>query len=138
MLYYLHTEVNCCMNSNNFGSCLRDIRRLRKYTQEEISAKLNMSRQAYANYEQGRCIPTIRMLLQMSQALNYNLLIFFISENFKPTPNEINIFQQNRNHSNYMLSEEYTLCKLYSELSPMERIRIINDMIIRLEETKDI
>lgn len=50
--------------------------RLRKefnYTQKQIGRKLNISRQAYSNYERGKRIPDISMLLQLADIYGVTL-----------------------------------------------------------------
>lgn len=61
------------MVHENFGKKLKQIRRIAGYTQKNISMQLNISRQAYSNYEQGRCIPPPDILAELSILLNTNL-----------------------------------------------------------------
>ena len=45
---------------------LRRLRTENNYTQEQIGEKLNISRQAYSNYETGKRIPDIDMLIRIA------------------------------------------------------------------------
>lgn len=50
--------------------------RLRKaynYTQQQIGDKLNISRQAYSNYERGKRVPDIGMLLRLADIYGVSL-----------------------------------------------------------------
>lgn len=45
-----------------FGSNLKSARRRALLTQEELAAKIDMSRYAVTLYEQGRCLPSAKVL----------------------------------------------------------------------------
>ncbi len=66
------------MSKEDFGPRLKQFRRYRHLTQNDISKLLNISRQAYSNYEQGRCLPPPDTLADLSIILNTNLFISFI------------------------------------------------------------
>ena len=61
------------MSYEDFGLRLKQFRRHQKLTQKDISELLNISRQAYSNYEQGRCLPPPNTLADLSCILNANL-----------------------------------------------------------------
>lgn len=63
------------MSHESFGLCLKEIRLSRNITQKELSEQLHISRQAYSNYEQGRCVPSIQTLAKLSILLEENLFI---------------------------------------------------------------
>lgn len=116
-------EVNPSMIQEEFGLRLRKIRRFRKLTQKEISKQLNISRQAYSNYEQGRCLPPPDTLADMSILLNTNLFILFINDavnqhNFKPLKQDYEIPPD----------EQDSLLNLYSKMSPESRSNILQYM----------
>ena len=52
---------------------LRRLRTENNYTQEQISEKLNISRQAYSNYETGKRIPAIDMLIRIADIYEVTL-----------------------------------------------------------------
>lgn len=123
-------EVSISMNSNDFASLLQMLRRRNNYTQEELSKKLNISRQAYSNYEQGRCFPSINVLIDMSIILRSNLLCFFIKNS--------RLFDPNSNVNQSYVSEEETtvLNFLYQALSPLDKIKVITGMLDYIEESE--
>ena len=52
---------------------LHRLRTENNYTQEQISEKLNISRQAYSNYETGKRIPDIDMLIRIADIYEVTL-----------------------------------------------------------------
>lgn len=64
-----------------FGLCLKLSRRRLLLTQKEVSDYLKISRQAYCNYELGRCLPTPDTILDLSCFLGINLNNSFILYN---------------------------------------------------------
>ncbi len=64
------------MNKINISTLLKNIRIARNYTQQDIGAILNLSRQGYARYEQGNCSPSLRMLEELSDFYNISLDYF--------------------------------------------------------------
>mgnify|MGYP006072789397 FL=1 len=55
---------------------VENLRRLRdehNYTQFQLSKKLNISRQAYSNYETGKRVPDIETLLRVSDIYGISL-----------------------------------------------------------------
>lgn len=52
---------------------LRRLREEHHYTQEQISEKLNISRQAYSNYETGSRVPNIDILIHLSDIYKTSL-----------------------------------------------------------------
>lgn len=61
------------MKIDIFTQNLRVLRLSKKYTQEEMGAKLNIQRQTYCNYENGRRLPNIEMLMRISKILGVSL-----------------------------------------------------------------
>lgn len=52
---------------------LRRLRTENNYTQEQIGEKLNISRQAYSNYETGKRVPDIDMLIRIADIYGVTL-----------------------------------------------------------------
>lgn len=52
---------------------MRRLRTENNYTQEQIGEKLNISRQAYSNYETGKRIPDIDMLIRIADIYEVTL-----------------------------------------------------------------
>lgn len=83
------------MSYEDFGLRLKLIRRYHKLTQNDISKQLNISRQAYSNYEQGRCLPPPDTLAKICILLNTNLFSYFIQD-FSKTNLSIHMKNQSR------------------------------------------
>ena len=66
------------MIPNEFGSILKDSRRNKHLTQTEIAKLLNISRQAYCNYELGRCCPPVDKLADLCVVLDTDLFSVFL------------------------------------------------------------
>lgn len=49
------------------------LRKAYKYTQKQVADKLNISRQAYSNYERGKRIPDISMLIRLADIYGVTL-----------------------------------------------------------------
>lgn len=56
-----------------FNKRLRELRLERKMSQEELAKKLNISRQAIANWETERGEPSISFLLQLAEFFNVSM-----------------------------------------------------------------
>ena len=61
---------------------LRNLRRRHNFTQLQISSRLNISRQAYSNYETGKSNPDLDTLLKIAEVLETDVdgLIFVNTE----------------------------------------------------------
>jgi len=57
----------------NFGENLREIRKQRKMTQEDLAELLNVSRQAVSKWESGEGYPETEKLLILSKELNISI-----------------------------------------------------------------
>lgn len=64
--YENETEVNVMI----FSEKLQILRKSKGFTQEELSEKLNVSRQAVAKWESGQAYPDILNLIQISELMN--------------------------------------------------------------------
>lgn len=107
------------MSYEDFGLRLKKFRRYRKLTQKDISKLLNISRQAYSNYEQGRCLPPPNTLADLSCILNANLFIIFIQASSYAN---LRLFE----HQNISEEESKTLIDIYSRLPLDKRIQVLN------------
>lgn len=57
----------------NFGVQIKNLRKERKLTQEQMAGQLGVSRQAVSNWENDRNLPDIEMLILMSQTFHISL-----------------------------------------------------------------
>lgn len=129
-------EVNPSMIQEDFGLHLKNIRRYNKLTQKQIAKKLNISRQAYSNYEQGRCCPTPNMLASLSIILQTDLFNFFLFEAIKNISSK-EISSEITNISSSLTEDEYnTLMYLYSKLTISEKINLLINPIFKQKESE--
>ena len=61
------------MSNVQLAANLRRLRTDHNYTQTQIGEKLNISRQAYSNYETGKRIPDIDMLIRIADIYEVTL-----------------------------------------------------------------
>lgn len=57
----------------SFSTNLRELRINQRYTQDELSKKLNLSRTAISNYEKGIIQPSIETIIKISEIFNVSL-----------------------------------------------------------------
>lgn len=57
----------------NFGARVKEIRLEKKLTQEQLSQKLNVSRQTISSSENNRNLPDLEMVVQIAQIFNISL-----------------------------------------------------------------
>lgn len=111
------------MNHKSFGECLKEIRLSKNITQKSISEQLHISRQAYSNYEQGRCTPSPQTLAHLSFLLEENLFLLLCNpylSNQTTSPQYYNVYKSNK---------EFTmLYNLFSNMSKESQRKLINYM----------
>lgn len=61
------------MNEKNFGEKIKTLRIHNKITQEDLAAKLNVTRQAVSNWERGKTIPDINMIENISNVFSIGI-----------------------------------------------------------------
>ena len=57
----------------DFGKQIRQIRKDAKLTQEQMAAKLNVSRQAVSNWENNKNLPDLEMIITISRLFGLSL-----------------------------------------------------------------
>ncbi|MDD7209256.1 helix-turn-helix domain-containing protein [Bariatricus sp. HCP3S3_E12] len=57
----------------DFGKQIRQIRKDAKLTQEQMAAKLNVSRQAVSNWENNKNLPDLEMIITISRVFGLSL-----------------------------------------------------------------
>lgn len=60
--------------SNPLPPLLRFFRQKRNLTQQKVADALAISRSGYANYEEGRTLPSIEQTIRLSELFNHDLL----------------------------------------------------------------
>ena len=58
---------------NKFSERLRDVRKARSLTQEELAEKADISRVMVTRYETGQVIPTVEVLISLADALEISI-----------------------------------------------------------------
>lgn len=71
------------MNQEKIGSLIKEIRRKNNLTQKELARKLGVTYQAVSKWENGRNIPDISLLKQMSEDFDIDLNDFLEGNNEK-------------------------------------------------------
>lgn len=66
------------MIPKEFGPRLKLSRRRKNLSQIEISKMLKISRQAYSNYELGRCTPSVYTLAELTILLDSDFFSIFL------------------------------------------------------------
>ena len=57
----------------DFGKQIRQIRKDAKLTQEQMAARLNVSRQAVSNWENNKNLPDLEMIITISRVFGLSL-----------------------------------------------------------------
>lgn len=57
----------------DFGKQIRQIRKDAKLTQEQMAAKLNVSRKAVSNWENNKNLPDLEMIITISRVFGLSL-----------------------------------------------------------------
>ena len=57
----------------DFGKQIRQIRKDAKLSQEQMAAKLNVSRQAVSNWENNKNLPDLEMIITISRVFGLSL-----------------------------------------------------------------
>lgn len=58
---------------SNFSKKIKELREDREYTQEALARELGISRQSIISIEQGRCLPSLPLALEIAQFFNESL-----------------------------------------------------------------
>lgn len=59
---------------NSLGELISNVRKERGYTQDQLASLMNVSRQTVSHWENGRILPDIESVIQLSQVLQYDFL----------------------------------------------------------------
>lgn len=84
---------------------IKYLRQLNSFTQDEIAAKLGITRQSYIKYENGSVIPSEKMIERM--AVIYKVSAAYIHENKLPQPGKSEVsYSINHNRENIIKEGE--------------------------------
>lgn len=73
MISAIFCKWRCAVSNVQLTDNLVRLRKSYNYTQKQIGDKLNISRQAYSNYERGKRIPDIGMLIRLADIYGVTL-----------------------------------------------------------------
>ena len=62
---------------------LREIRKKRHLNQQKVALDLNISRESISYYENGRCEPSLALLVQMSKYFNVSIDYLITGKEFE-------------------------------------------------------
>ncbi len=110
------------MNQQDFGLRLKELRLSYALTQSQLAEKIGVSRQAYINYEAGRCIPSAEIISNLSKLFGIDFMEIIFTHNS---------YNENKKLlSNFNRDELFLILNLYSKLSYTSRKRIITLMTL--------
>lgn len=75
------------MDDRHFGEMVRNVRKVRGWSQEKLAAETGLSTQAISNIERGQSSPTLATVVTIARTLGMTL------ENFIPVPQEEDVEQ---------------------------------------------
>jgi len=61
------------MDQKKMGEFIKELRKEKGITQEELSRLLNVGREAISKWESGECYPETEKLIKLSELFNYNI-----------------------------------------------------------------
>ncbi len=115
------------------------LRKTSGLTQEQISSKLNISRQAYSNYETGTRTPDLDTLLRISQLYNISLdtlIIHSVGDKFSDQSTQYTMAINVSNTDTLYLSEtEVEFLLKFRDLDTQHK-KIIEDILSCTPENK--
>lgn len=123
---------------NNLGITLRNLRESNGYKQYEISNYLNISNQAYSNYEIGIRTPDTVSLAKIAKFYNIDigiLIATLIPEDFSDIPRYSN------DHSEFDLyktlsNEEFEMILLFRQLNQRDKEDIMDFSKLKIHKYK--
>lgn len=110
------------MNLKDFGLRLKKMRIKHNLTQSQLASKIGTSRQAYINYETGRCMPPAEVIANMSKVYNVDLMELLFEHK------SISLYEAKAHMSNLQLDEFFSMMELYSKLTPQAKKRLLTLM----------
>lgn len=90
------------------------------WTQQKIAKSLNIDRSTYTYYESGKTLPTIPLLIKLSEFFNVPCARFFQSQKYQTNNNFLDIEQINRNYINENASSRERQMLTYFRILPGE------------------
>ncbi len=64
--------------AKKIGENVKRYRKLRKYTQARVAEEIGIDRSLISKMETGKCLPAVKVLVEISRMLDIELICFFI------------------------------------------------------------
>ncbi len=108
-----------------FSERIKDLRREKKFTQSDLSLRLNLPRTTVANWEQDRCEPNMNDLLNLSLVFGVSVgyLIGAEDEDGRPVPQDLP-------------ENDLQLLKAFHKLSVFEQETVLTQINALAEKVK--
>lgn len=108
------------MNQKDFGLRLKELRLSHSLTQNQLAKKIEISRQAYLNYESGRTCPPAEIIAKLSNILGTNLMEMLYPQTTL-TYSDSKTILSSPNRQDY-----FSLLESYSNLPPLIQKRVLH------------
>lgn len=90
------------INNINIGKIIRELRKGKHLSLEQVGKEINKSKSTVYKYEEGYLEPDLRTLLLLANVFGINIEGFFNKENKKVTTRDINPFKKDKLYMYYM------------------------------------
>lgn len=119
------------MPQSTLSNRLKQLRDSHNYTQEDLGNYLNMTRQGYAHYENGKRVPDYHILLRLSFLYNTSIEQLVMEEETVPVSKNV----ESTRFEN-LSKREQKLLSLFSQLSISEQEDFMTFLQIRAASHK--
>lgn len=128
-------------HTNPLPKLLKYYRQKKKFTQMAVAKELGISRSGYANYEEGRCLPSIEQIWKLSKLLEHDLLFAYTLSSEYMTHHGLRKTGMVYDNISYIPSMDFhfqaaEFMKMYEKLTPRDQMIILDYMKRKLEEEK--
>lgn len=133
----METEYN-----NPLPRLLKYFRQKKGLTQQEVAKMINISRSGYANYEEGRCLPSVEQIMKLSKILEHDLLFAYTVSSESKVLAEQKMLGSVYDNISYLPSMDNhihatEIMRLYEALTPHDKCVVKNYMKRKLGGTTD-
>lgn len=126
---------------NPLPALLKYFRKKAGLTQVDVAASLAISRSGYANYEEGRTLPSLEQTIKLCQLLNHDLLYAYtVSARYMRQKNqaEPDMVCESNPYLDAIAENSHAVCLLnnYRSLSDNDR-DLVDNFVMRLSQKSD-
>lgn len=119
------------MAASHLAEHLKALREFYGYTQEQISSMLNIERSAYANYEAGKRIPSLDILIAIADLYQVSLDDLVRNPAFDPASASF------ASPDSSLSVNEIVLLRIYRSLSPQAQREYLEYILFQRSLTDD-